>query len=188
MVASTRPNSLPDLDECLERCVQTLQSWELDARRGVVQSEEKPYFSNGVFANDLRDMGELLVRLQGERAEAALNGLAPLTPEDDELLHALQAEAPATETVAGLIARTNRERAMAAALIRRLMPSASGLASASSVEPNDANPSMTPAMREVMNEYQRKTGQVFPFLDKPLVFNLDAAGMTDAPDHSKETS
>ena len=67
-----------DLHECLGRCVETLQRWELDARRGEVRSEAKPYYANGMFAGDLRDMGELLVRAQGEIVEQML--AEPTTP------------------------------------------------------------------------------------------------------------
>lgn len=67
-----------DLHECLGRCVETLQRWELDARRGEVRGEAKPYYANGMFAGDLRDMGELLVRVQGEIVEQML--AEPTTP------------------------------------------------------------------------------------------------------------
>lgn len=161
---------LPDTDACLERCIDLLHSWELDARRKVVQSTEKSYFTNGVFANDLRDMAEFLVRIQGERAQAIFNEVAPLSDEESVLLGALQVDAPSWESSISMLSRTSRERAMAAALIKRLMPGSETPKPVPEAVPQDnaEGAQMTPAMRKVMDEYREKTGSPFPFLEAPV--------------------
>ena len=167
----TLRSSLPDSDACLERCIDILHSWELDARRKVVQSAEKPYFTNGVFANDLRDMAELLIRIQGERAQAIFNEVTPLSDEESALLGALQADAPSWESSIAMLSRTSRERAMAAALIKRLRPGSEPPQPVPEAVLQDSaeGAQMTPAMRKVMDEYREKTGSPFPFLGTPVV-------------------